>query len=187
LDSWSENKPQRPESLGFTLIELVLVVAVLGVLAAIAMPSVSGYLSSSKSRAFETDKRTLQAAVDAWRTDVVNRTSAAWPTVGGIQGALADGSANGVDIGTDSTAVKISTLATAGYISGADGVKSVAYSTSPSSGTGATNSPVGSYVWYVDSNGLVQGRYWIESDVNVGRIDLAELAAADGFASGVYP
>jgi len=187
LQSWTGIGTRRPEARGFSLLELVIAIAILGVIAAVAVPSMTGYLRSGETRAFEIDQRLLQAAVDSWRTDVANRATSTWPTVGGIQGPLADGLANGVDIGTDSSVIKISLLSTAGYIVGADGVKSFAYSTSPSSGTGATNSPVGSYVWYVDSSGFVKGRYWTDSTTNVGRIDAGELAVSDGFESGVYP
>lgn len=189
MHSWTGNQTQRPEARGFTLLEIVIVMVVLGVLAAVAVPSITGYLRSGETRAFEIDQRLLQSAVDSWRTDVANRTSTAWPTVGGIKGALADTSSDGVDIGTDSSVIKISLLSTAGYIVGTDPVKSFAYSTSPSSGTGATNSPVGSYVWYVDSNGLVQGHYWTDSATNPGRIDniASELSGSDGLVTGVYP
>lgn len=174
---------------GFTLVEIVVVLAVLGVLAAVAYPKLTGYINNAEPRAFDIDQRLLQAAVDSWRTDVANRATSGWPTVGGIKGPLADGSADGVDIGTDSTVIKISLLSTSGYIVGTDGVKSFAYSTSPSSGTGATNSPVGSYVWYIDSSGFVKGSYWTDSATNPGRIDssAAELPGPDGYTAGVYP
>ncbi len=161
--------------------------ALLAMMAATASPSVAGYLTTGKSRAFETDRRTLQAAVDAWRTDVANRAITPWPTVGGIQGALADGNDDGIDCGSDSSVIKISTLYGAGSIVSTGSIKSFAYSTSPASGTGATNSPIGSYVWYVDTNGLVQGRYWTDSVTNPGRINASELAGSDGYVSGVYP
>ncbi|MBI4180967.1 MAG: hypothetical protein HY528_03465 [Chloroflexi bacterium] len=161
--------------------------ALLGVMAVAATPSVGGFLTAGKSRAFEADRRTLQAAVDNWRTDVANRATTPWPTVGGIQGALADGSNDGIDRGTESSVIKITSLSDAGYIVRTDSVKSFAYSTSPASGTGATNLPVGSYVWYVDTKGLVQGRYWADSATNPGRIDASELAVSDGFVSDTYP
>ncbi len=51
---------------GFTLIELVVVIAILGVLAAVSVPLVTNYLGSAKERAWNADKNSIQAAVDAY-------------------------------------------------------------------------------------------------------------------------
>ena len=176
----------RPKkgSTGFTLIEIIIVLAVIGMLAAIAVPNVTGFLSSGKHTAFDADQRILQAAVDGWRTDIYQRAGNQWPTVGGGKGPLVDAPANGVDIGTDSTVIKVGLLSTGGQLKGTDAVKSFAYSTG--TGTGATNSPIGSYVWYVDSSGRVQARKWTDTDSD-GVIALSELAGTDGFATDVYP
>src|SRR3990172_8530591 len=85
-----EEMPKMFKSLrlnaGFKLIELIIVLAVLGVLAAIVVPNVAGYLEQGKDRAFKADQKILQAAADAWRTDTANRVGNAWPTVGGVKG-----------------------------------------------------------------------------------------------------
>lgn len=56
----------RARQKGFTLIELVVVIAILGVLAAVAVPLVTNYLGSAKQRAFTADQQRIQAAVDAY-------------------------------------------------------------------------------------------------------------------------
>ncbi|MBI4281923.1 MAG: type II secretion system protein [Chloroflexi bacterium] len=51
---------------GFTLIELVVVIAILGVLAAVSVPLVVGYLSQAKERAYDNDVKQVQNAVDSY-------------------------------------------------------------------------------------------------------------------------
>ena len=55
---------------GFTLIELIIVIAILGIIALIAVPNLSGLLQRSK---VNTDKRSAEAigrAIRIWQTDV---------------------------------------------------------------------------------------------------------------------
>ena len=178
---------------GFTLIEILIVLAVLAVLAAVVVPNVAGFLGRGKERGFDSDRRILQAAVDAWRTDVGARAGNKWPTITDSNGAVTsvncteDGvETNGVDVGvidTNCHLLEISSLAPT-YIKGTDVVRSFAYSTGTD--TDATNSPAGSYIWYVDASGLVQGKRWTDSDSD-NVIDASEIAASDGMVADVYP
>jgi len=57
---------------GFTLVELVVVIAILGVLAAISVPMVNNFLDSSKSQAYSLERERIQRAVDAYRSHPLN-------------------------------------------------------------------------------------------------------------------
>ena len=57
---------------GFTLIELIVVIAILGILIAIAVPTIRGFLESSREQAYEADHRVIQLAVDAYYYDIRN-------------------------------------------------------------------------------------------------------------------
>ncbi len=59
----------RKREEGFTLIELMIVVAIIGILAAIAIPQFSAYRAKAFNSAAETDLRNLMTAEEAYFAD----------------------------------------------------------------------------------------------------------------------
>lgn len=193
---------------GFTLIEIVIVLAVLGILAAVVVPNVSGFVGRGKERGWEADRGLLQAAVDSYRTDISARSGNPWPTLGNLKGTPSDnGSGSGnttadkdyTDIGDADTIqesgedlnsfIDIAALATGGYLKSAKDVKSA----NTRFNTTATNTVSGSYGWYINSSGIVDAIVWVDADNGGGSsgnatdIETSEILSTTGFYTDIYP
>lgn len=75
----------RRDQRGFTLIELVVVITILGVLAALIVPSVGAYTDKAKGKAAEADAKNLQTALILYQAE-----HGAYPVVSDEWEALRD-------------------------------------------------------------------------------------------------
>lgn len=73
----------RKNDKGFTLIELMIVIAIIGILAAIAIPQFSAYRTRSYNSAAQADGRNLATAQEAYYVDESTYTG----TEGNLSGA----------------------------------------------------------------------------------------------------
>lgn len=78
-----KNKLFHKEEKGFTLIELMIVIAIIGILAAIAIPQFSAYRQRSYNAAAQADLRNAATAQEAYFVD--NGTYTA--TIGNLTGS----------------------------------------------------------------------------------------------------
>ncbi len=166
---------------GFTLIEIIIVLAILAILAALLVPQVAGILRRGHAASYEADKSALELATMDYFA-----VRARWPTHGGVAphfgavGRPAPIPAPPADIlpANRHGLINITRLVAGGFLAGPDAVRSAGVQQHP----GLTPRPsTGSYIWYIaDARGTVRSVFWdAAATPPVWRV-------VDGF-QGVYP
>lgn len=88
----------KKKAKGFTLIELIIVIAIIGILALIIIPQVIGYTNKARNGTAVSDAKTLISAIDTYNAE---------------QGALASGG-NPIDLSTDTNTLNTLAAMTTG-------------------------------------------------------------------------
>ena len=82
----STNRTGGRSDKGFTLVELLIVVVILGILATVTVFAVRGITDKGQKSACDTDKRVLEVAVETWYADE-SAATAGDPTEAGLVSA----------------------------------------------------------------------------------------------------
>ena len=80
------SKFNRKDEKGFTLIELMIVIAIIGILAAIAIPQFSAYRTRSYNAAANADLRNAATAQEAYYVDFQSYATSATALIGSTYG-----------------------------------------------------------------------------------------------------
>ena len=173
---------------GFSLIEVLIVLAVLAVLAGVVVPNMSGILGRGEQEAYNGDQRAIQTAVDDFYSDTRVQGKRQYPIIG-YDGSDGDAGASGgtpvwddADAGIDRDLAEDWTGTTDDYLIDflllvGDYLKQSPRSASLDNTAPAGETYSGHYSWYVDDDGIVKSLYY----------DNPVPSSRRRFQAGIYP
>ena len=98
---------QRESDSGFTLVELLVVVVIMGVLATVSVLGVRGLTDRGQASACESDQRVMEVAVETWFADESLATSGTLTEAALVDAQLLRDESTLFDVQSDGTVVPV--------------------------------------------------------------------------------
>jgi prepilin-type N-terminal cleavage/methylation domain-containing protein len=172
-----EGKHERPaqqhprQRRGFTLVEVLIVLTVLAILAAVVIPNFTGSVSRGRRDSYLTDENIIQSAVDTYYLDTEVEGVHLLP-IKGINGDRSSGGTPQATWNDDGDGIRedgevswlVNGVDTSGYFIDFDLLVEGRYLRSIPASASADNKPGldGSYGWYVDEQLKVGSVYYFD-------------------------
>jgi general secretion pathway protein G len=97
----------RDDDVGFTLVELLVVVVIMGVLATVSVLGVRGLTERGQNSACESDRRVLEVAVETWYADESLATSGTLSEAALVQAQLLRAPSSLYDVSADGSVAAV--------------------------------------------------------------------------------
>lgn len=104
INKWTNGREQQRDE-GFTLVELLVVITIMGVLSTVSVFAVRGITDKGQQSACESDKRVLEVAIETWFADESVATSGTLSEQGLVTSNLLRAQSDLYNVQTDGSVV----------------------------------------------------------------------------------